>query len=142
MKLKARERRYLAKLLGESANGRGRLSEELLLLSVRRAGIGFAWFLFARPALADEDCKGIDIVVFCRGGIRLFLQAKSSHGKARAFKTNKKRDHIEVVVVSLDEQKTLNRAKEALERAYAKATVDVEAVGRDRVSQCKVQGIS
>jgi len=130
VKLKARERRYLAKLLGESANGRGKLSEEILLQSVRRSGSKFDWFLFARPALADEDCKGIDIVVFCRGGIRLFLQAKSSHGKARAFKTNKKRDHIEVVVVSLDEQKTLNRAREALEKAYGKATVDVEAVGR------------
>jgi hypothetical protein len=129
VKLKARERRYLAKLFGESASSRGRLSEEILIQSVRRAGVRFHWFLFARAALADEDCNGIDIVVFCRGGIRLFLQSKSSHGKARAFKTNNQRDHIEVVVVSLDEQKTLNRAKEALERAYGKATVDVEAVG-------------
>lgn len=134
MKLKARERRCLAKLFGESTSGIGRLSEEILIQSVRRAGAKFHWFLFARPALADEDCKGIDIVVFCRGGIRLFLQAKSSHGKARAFKTNKKRNHIEVVVVSLDEQKTLNRAREALEKAYGKATVDVETVGRDCVS--------
>lgn len=127
MKLKARERRYLSKLLGESANGRGKLSEEILLQSVRRSGSKFDWFLFARPALADEDCKGIDIVVFCRGGIRLFLQAKSSHGKAWAFKTNKRRENIEVVVVSLDEEKTLNRAREALERAYAKAT-DIRGV--------------
>jgi hypothetical protein len=121
VKLKARERRYLARLLGESANGRGKLSEELLLQSVRRSGSEFDWFLFARPALADEDCKGIDIVVFCRGGLRLFLQAKSSNGKAKAFASKKRKEHIEVVVVSLDEGRNLKRAKEALERAYAKA---------------------
>lgn len=130
MRLRARERRYLKQLFGESTQGRGRLSEELLLAAVKKAGSEFKWFLFARSALADEDHKGIDIVVFVRGNVKLFVQAKSSHGKARAFASKKRKEHIEVIVVSLDEGKNLRRAKEALERAYAKATVDVEAVGR------------
>lgn len=116
--MKPRERRYLAKLFGESSAGRGRVSEEMLLAAVRRIGAGLPWFLFARPALADEDTKGIDIVVFVRGGRRLFLQSKSSHGKARAFATKKRKEKIEVVVVSLDEEKNLRRAKMALENAY------------------------
>lgn len=122
MKLRARERRYLKNLFTESTHGRGKLSEELLLAAVKKAGALFPWFLFARAALADEDCRGIDIVVFGRGGLQLFLQSKSSHGKARAFKTKKRKESIEVVVVSLDEEKNLVRAKEALEKAYAKAT--------------------
>lgn len=131
MKLRARERRYLKSLFQESTHGRGRLSEELLLASVKKAGSEFAWFFFARAALADEDCRGIDIVVFGRGGLRLFLQSKSSHGKARAFVTKKRKESIEVVVVSLDEEKNLMRARTALERAYAKSTVDAETVGGD-----------
>jgi hypothetical protein len=128
MNLRPRERRYLARLLGESSAGRGRVSEELLLAAVKRAGAGLHWFLFARAVLADEDSRGIDIVVFVRGGSQIFLQSKSSHGKARAFKTKKRKEPIEVVVVSLDEEKNLRRAQTALENAYAK-TIGVCGVG-------------
>ena len=121
-RVKPKERRYLAKLFGESSQGRGNVSEELLLVAVKKAGSAFPWFLFARPALADEDCRGIDIVVFVRGGARLFLQSKSSHGRAASFKSKKRKDPIEVVVVSLDEIKNLRRAREALERAYGETT--------------------
>jgi len=125
-RMKPRERRYLARLQGESTAGRGRVSEESLLAAVRRAGASLPWFLFAREALADEDSRGIDIVVFGRGDLRIFLQAKSSHGKAISFKTKKREDRIEVVVVSLDEEKNLRRAREALENAYAESGCRVE----------------
>jgi hypothetical protein len=124
--MKPRERRYLARLLGESTAGRGRVSEELLLAAVRRAGASLPWFLFAREANAEEDARGIDIVVFARGDLRIFLQAKSSHGKAIAFKTKQRKAKIEVVVVSLDEEKNLRRAKMALENAYAESGCRVE----------------
>ncbi len=128
--MKPRELRYLNKLLGESAQGRGRVSEESLLDAVRFVGSEFTWFLFARKAYADEDTKGIDIAVHVRGqDVPLYLQCKSSHGKAKSFASKRRKIHIEVVVVSLDDRKTRRRAKEALERAYAECVrgVNVES---------------
>jgi hypothetical protein len=124
--MKPREVRLLRKLSAEAAHDRGRVSEELLLVAVRRAGLSFPWFLFARPALADEDSRGIDIVVFVRGDSKIFLQSKSSAGKAISFQSKKRKDKIEVIVVSLDEEKNLRLAKEALERAYAEGLCGVD----------------
>jgi hypothetical protein len=127
--MKEKDRRYLARLQGESTAGRGRLSEELLLAAVRKAGASVKWFLFARKADESENSRGIDIVVFVRGNRRLFLQSKSSHGLAASFKSKTRAERIEVVVVSLDDEKNLRRAREALENAYGQAIVDAEAVG-------------
>lgn len=113
--MKARERRYLGKLLGESTAGRGRVSEQSLLTAVRHEGAKLPWFLFARKANEQEDAEGIDIVVFGRDGLVIRLQAKSSHARAEDFKRRK--SEIEVVVVSLDDEKTRRRAREALVRA-------------------------
>lgn len=119
--MRLRERRYLNQLIGESARGRGRVSEESLLAVVRKVGSEYEWFLWARKAYADEDARGIDIAVHVRGREEpLYLQAKSSIGKAKSFATKKRKIHIEVVVVSLNDDWTRMRAKEALENAYAK----------------------
>jgi hypothetical protein len=119
--MKRRDVLTLRKLSAESSDGRGRVSEELLLVAVKRAGLGFPWFLFARPAIADEDSRGFDIVVFAREDERIYLQSKSSMIKALSFQSKKREDKIEVIVVSLDEEKNLRLVKEAMEKAYAEA---------------------
>jgi hypothetical protein len=104
------------------------VSEESLLAAVKKAGANYPWFLFARKAYADEDTHGIDIAVYVRGRKEpLYLQAKSSMGKAKSFATKKRKIHIEVVVVSLNDDWTMARAREALERAYAK-TIGVRGI--------------
>ena len=124
----------MRKLSAESSDAIGRVSEELLLIAVQRAGLGFPWFLFARPALADEDSRGIDIVVFARGDKKIFLQSKSSRGKAISFQSKKRRDAIIVVVVSLDEDRNFRAVSCAMERAYAEAIglrgIDIDAQDR------------
>jgi len=141
--VKPKERRYLYRLLGESAQGRGRVSEASLLDAVIAVGAELEWFVSARKADASEDERGIDIAVIVHGREEpLYLQAKSSFGKAKSFASKRRDIHIEVVVVSLNDELTRVRAREALENAYAKTTVDVEAVGGSRISQCEVERIS
>ena len=127
--MKRRDVLLLRKLSAESADGRGRVAEELLLVAVNRAGLSFPWFLFARPALADEDCRGIDIVVFAREDVKIYLQSKSSVGKAISFQSKKRKDKIAVVVVSLDEEKNWRVVKDAMEKAYAEEIVRVCGLG-------------
>lgn len=130
--MKPKERRYLNRLFGESARGRGRVSEESLLDAVRAIGVEYDWFLFARKAYADEDAKGIDIAVHVRGReTPLYLQSKSSYGKAKSFATKRRDVHIEVVVVSLNDEWTRMRAKEALENAYAECNRGIKIGTQD-----------
>ena len=106
------------------------MSEASLLEAVIVVGAEFTWFASARKANAAEDERGIDIAVIAHGREEpLYLQAKSSIGKAKSFASKRRDIHIEVVVVSLDDERTRTRAREALENAYAESgrRVDVGA---------------
>ena len=136
--MKPRERRYLYKLLGESAQGRGRVSEVSLLEAVIVVGAELEWFASARKSDASEDERGIDIAVIAHGRDEpLYLQAKSSIGKAKSFASKRRDIHIEVVVVSLNDERTRERAREALENAYAESGRRVDVGTQD---QCNASG--
>jgi hypothetical protein len=108
----------MRKLAAESADGRGRVAEELLLDAVRKVGSELAWFKDARSAEPGEDSRGIDIVVITRDDRKIYLQSKSSRGKAINFESKKREDAIVVIVISLDERNNERLAKEAMEKLY------------------------
>lgn len=117
--MKPRERRYINRMIGEAARARGRMAEDTLLTLVRRVGARLSWFVFARKAYANEDAKGIDVVVFTRDVGEILLQSKSSHANAIAFEQEKRKTKIHCVVVSLDDAVTMRRVEEVMERAHA-----------------------
>ena len=117
--MKPRHVRIMRKLAAESADGRGRVAEEMLLDAVRKVGVDLAWFKEARAAEPGEDSRGIDIVVIAKDDRKIYLQSKSSRGKALNFESKKREDAIAVIVVSLvDERKNECLAKEAMEKLY------------------------
>lgn len=120
--MKPRERRYLTALFRESSDGRGRVSERSLLDAVLLVGPSFQWFVGARMATAEEDGRGIDVVVTCSDG-ELYLQSKSSNARALDFRNTRKGKRIAAVAVSLNDEITRARAMTALEEAYGKREV-------------------
>lgn len=123
--MKPRERRYLRALFRESSEGRGRVSEQSLLEAVRKVGRALPWFVDARMATAEEDTRGIDVVVTCSDG-ELYLQSKSSNARALDFRSTRRSKRIVAVAVSLNDEITRARAMTALEEAYWKREVDAE----------------
>lgn len=119
--MKPRHVKIMRKLAAESADGRGRVAEELLLDAVRKVGAELAWFKEARSAEPGEDSRGIDIVVIARDDRKIYLQSKSSRGKAINFESKKREDAIAVIVVSLDERQNECLAKEAMEKLYGES---------------------
>jgi hypothetical protein len=113
-----RDVKIMRRLAAESADGRGRVAEELLLDAVKRVGTELPWFKEARSAEPGEDSRGIDIVVIAKNDRRFYLQSKSSRGKAINFESKKREDTIAVIVVSLDERNNERLAKEAMEKLY------------------------
>jgi ADP-heptose:LPS heptosyltransferase len=116
----------MRKLAAESADGRGRVAEEMLLDAVRKVGAEIEWFVSARAAELKEDCRGIDIVVTTRDGRSIYLQSKSSRRKALSFQSKKREDTIAVIVVSMDERSNECLAKEAMEKLYVESGCGID----------------